>query len=318
MTSIEYYPAPGQPDFTAETFLRTLSRSNSIWWSGTDKSLQWIFRGHRDSSWKLLPVAHRPKGHGNKLWRLIDVLRKLPLIPITLTDFDLQEFNVHSLTQANAIFAWCSAELEALHQFCELANTLGLPVQIPTYSSPLKIGQLHTTVVSHRLPSDMLALAQHHGIPTRLLDWTDDPIIATFHAANSTTTSFAPNELAVWALSKQNLPQYTFDNGKRKHTYDPITFVNPARHMNPFLMAQRGVLTDVYFANRYYLEYGQWPDLETVFANAKAASPSLRKFVLKSSHIPELKILLRREGYSTARIMPSLDNVASEVIGSWD
>src|SRR5260221_313171 len=42
---------------SAVEFIDVLRRSNSHWWTGGH--MPWVFRGHRDKSWSLLPSAWR-------------------------------------------------------------------------------------------------------------------------------------------------------------------------------------------------------------------------------------------------------------------
>jgi FRG domain len=311
-------------EVSASSFLAKLRRSNTRWWTDGSDEIQWIFRGHADATWRLLPSAFRPKEAGNPLWALKEHLR-LKDEPIELnanvspTNNDMSWIDCD---RQRHLHAWLKAERVAIEQFATLSDRLSFSVPQPaTYMMPW--GKPFNTAIMNPQPirGDLLTaivLAQPHGVPTRLLDWTTDPLVAAFHAVDEwKKRPFKSRDIAVWALKRGSWPVGIMRDPTASVEVELIQEIEPPYQGNAYLSAQRGVMTDLKTSNLQFAKTGAWPALEEVVRSDAELVHRLEKFILQADAVEELSNLLRREGLSKARLMPSLDNVAKEIVGNW-
>lgn len=91
------------------------------------------------------------------------------------------------------------------------------------------------------IPDDLFeiaGIAQHYGIPTRLLDWTQDLFVALYFAASGALKVKENQEkenMVIWALNSTLVDTFRYEK--------PLKIIIPQYNSNPNLCAQKGLFT---------------------------------------------------------------------------
>lgn len=282
----------------AAELLRYLRRSEPQWLDGNLWSGEWIFRGQSDAAHDLLPTAWRSEIVDNEIFKLAKRRATDAIVRRVIEDNHWITPEIADAERVRALVAQHHFERLVSIAFATIVNDLGLPVpgncfpelSLTDIKDPCETGSMFRPIV---------AIARHHRMPARVLDWTHNPLVAAFFAADN-AGSGKSGAIAVWAAHRVRLA----GSAGRE--------LAVARSEIGYLHAQEGIFTYMEFADRHFLMNAQWPRLnETVLPG------TLWKMTLPVSEALELSRLLWAERISKAHLMPTLDNVTSSLTEMW-
>jgi hypothetical protein len=293
---------------TAQEFLDNI-RPKSSQIGPPDFSDPWVYRGHYDAAWDLLPHAWRKDGQ-EKLRPLRGWLS--PRVRQSLvTHPHYQEWTDEHRESCFRRSLQIVTEVFAVRQFCDLADELGIRIpnenEVPELGSTIPQATLDFVPVGIMLARVPLfidipfAFAQHHGIPTRYMDWTRDPFVAAFFATEESKGEKISDDICVWAADYTAAPNWGTATGSRP---ERLEWVRIPRADHSFVHAQSGVF--LLCGNRAGDGWRQMPRIPTKkYTLPRRESENLRTYLLGSHRV------------SKAHLMPTLDNVMAVTNEKW-
>lgn len=288
---------------------------------------KWIFRGQLDGpreneEGELIPSAHR----------IIDKLKSFSFVEID---------KIGVRTYADQL----QAEYRLVMDFAYSATKRGLSLPgldllvFDTEGEEILLSRIEAVVEGRdsQWPiSNLLcatAIAQHYGIPTCMLDWTESGRTALYFSASNSIEpqrASSSSKFVVWALNVEAIREIYIDD--TAYFANRIRVIDAPRSICPTLAAQQGMFTileygldaeDVFKPIPFEMgirrrieqiveknEHDKYPILYTEIESRR---PILTKYIMNKEYAGETMRLLAHEGVSPATLFPGYGGITKSI-----
>jgi hypothetical protein len=174
---------------------------------------------------------------------------------------------------------------------------------------------------------EVMFIARHHGLPTRILDWTGSPLVALYFAVSERLESAG----ALWGFAKvrghrHELPiaelvsadeaktgpftiygQSDGSQPKRGRTRDAVKLIHPI-YNSPRITAQSGIFT---FHSNPSVDLADYANV--AFAEDRLDVQTLFRWEIDQARKPHLIKSLDEMGVNAKTVYPDLDGLAKDL-----
>lgn len=178
---------------------------------------------------------------------------------------------------------------------------------------------------------EWIFLMQHYGVPTRLLDWSESPLMALFfavtlarHSLNSRGCPVFSTDASIWVMDPEQWNKRAVDlksftgsvlttDDPNAGAYKPIGDINTMKslpiaiygaHNSQRIVAQRGV----------FVCFGKdTRSMEVMYEQEGFAAGCLMKLTVEKGRLPHMYEALKRHGLTDSVAFPDLDGLSREI-----